>query len=97
MSAQLAPSAAPTSAIRIWADARRIYAELPTRPGQAPCILAFSRDGSGLSKVLNLLYARESAGPIQPPNPTLPRRNLPGTTSQHALAQAILRRNRVVS
>jgi hypothetical protein len=91
MNAKLAPSAAPANAIRIWADSTRIYAELP---GAVPCILAFTRDGAGLSKVLNLIYARESSGQIH--NPTLPKRTLVGTVSQHTLAEAILRRNRII-
>ena len=95
MSATLAPSAAPKSALRVWADASRIYAELPTKAGQPAYIMAFPRTGAGLSKVLALVYGNiESSGEIQAPAPR--PRALIGTAKQHALAEAVLRRNRII-
>jgi hypothetical protein len=91
MSARLAPTAAPANCLKIWADTTRIYAELP---GTVPCVMAFDRSGHGLSKVLNLIYARESHGAIV--NPSLPSRKLVGTAAQHDLAQALLRRKGII-
>ena len=94
MSATRAPTAAPSNALSVWADSSRIYAELPSLPGAGLCIMAFPRTGIGLSKLLNLLYKYESSGDpyIEPTKP----RDLIGSPTQHALAQSILRRNRMI-
>ena len=91
MNASLAPSAAPHNHIKVWCDSRRIYAELPTLG--PVCVMAFDRSGNGLSKVLSLIYGHgEAAGEV---NPSL-KPKLVGTPAQHSLAEAILRRNRVI-
>lgn len=88
-----APSAAPPSALRVWADAKSIYAELPTKAGMVPYVTSFPRDSAGLSKLINLIYGNaEVSGPIgyQPP------RKLVGTIPQHNLAEAMLRRKGII-
>lgn len=95
MSATLAPSAAPPCALRIWADARYIYVELPNKSGPVPCVLSFTRSTVGLSKALAIVYGHaEVAG--SPVNPVAPARKLVGTPAQHSQAEAILRRAGVI-
>jgi len=92
---RLAPSAAPPTSLRIWADATRIFAELPTKPGLGPCIMSFPRSGDGLSKVLALIYGQtESAG--SPQSSYSPPKHLVGTPLQHATAESILRKRGIV-
>lgn len=58
-----APSAAPPSALRMWTDSRRIYAELP---GSPPYVVWFYKHEGGLAKALALLRQTETAGPAYP-------------------------------
>ncbi len=63
MTATVLPSAAPPHAIRIWADERSIYAELPSING--PYVAAFARTEGGLSSALHILgamHAEHTAG-----------------------------------
>lgn len=95
MSTMLAPSAAPNNALRIWCDARQIYAELPTKTGLTPCIMTFPRDTRGLSKILSLIYGHADNSSAMPEN-FRPGRKLIGTQTQHATAEAILRRQGIL-
>lgn len=89
--------AAPPNALAVWADAHRIYAELPTAPELSPCIMAFPRSAVGLSKIINLIYghADVSGEPISRPD-IIPQKNLVGTYNQHAAAQATLRQKGII-
>jgi len=63
MSAEVLPSAAPPYAIKVWADAVNVYAEVPSL--NQPCVLAFRLSTGGLSQILDLLGAKhrqEGAG-----------------------------------
>ncbi len=57
MTATILPSAAPKWAVRIWADERNIYCELPSI--NSPAVLSFSRTEGGLSQALHLLGAMQ--------------------------------------
>jgi len=79
----------PPNAILVWANATAIFAELPMKEGGS-YILSFPRSSLGLSKMLSIIYGNaEVSGPITNYNPT---RKLVGTPTQHASAQAALRR-----
>ncbi len=56
MTDSLAATGRPANAISIWADNRSIYVELSGQHG--PYIVPFTRDSFGLSKILELLFAR---------------------------------------
>jgi hypothetical protein len=56
LNASILPSAAPPYAIRVWADHRNVYAEVPSL--NQPCVIAFPLSEGGLSKVLALLGAK---------------------------------------
>lgn len=51
----LAPSAAPTCAAKVWADASNLYLEFPCPPGGTPHIVKLPLAEQGLSKGLSLL------------------------------------------
>lgn len=99
MSAFVAPSASPSNALLVWCDARRIYIELPTSPRAgpdlAPCIMTFTRDSLGLAKALSIVFGHADNSSAMPEN-FRPGRKLIGTPTQHAQAQAILRRRGMV-
>jgi hypothetical protein len=59
MTASVLPSAAPTWAIRCWADDINVYAEVPSVNG--PCVVAYRRSEGGLSQCLQTLGAFHSA------------------------------------
>jgi len=59
MTATFAPSAAPPWAIRVWADDRSVYAEVPSING--PCVVAYARSEGGLSQALTTLGAMHTA------------------------------------
>lgn len=87
---QLAPSAAPVNALRMWMDGRNIYAEIP---GPTPHIMSFPITEGGLTKALNLLRERQDfAGEPQ----LVPSRHLIGTPLQHATVQKILRQGGLI-
>lgn len=88
MNATLASSAAPPSAIKVWTDGLRIFAEV------GGYITAFPLTEGGLSKVLNLLRERrvDYSGPPRLQRP----HELTGTPIQHAHAEAVLRRMGVI-
>lgn len=73
MTANILPSAAPKWAVRIWADERNIYAELPSI--NQPAVLSFSRSEDGLSRALHLLGAMqcEYAGEAYVRPPLIPK------------------------
>jgi hypothetical protein len=97
MSAIAAPSAAPASALRIWCDARWIYAELPSSPtAERVCVMTFSRDAKGLAKALNLIFGHADNSGSMPENFHAAPEKLPGTPTQHAQAQALLRRRGII-
>lgn len=91
MSATLAPTAAPANCLKVWADANYIYAELPGKTGGVPCILSFRRDAAGFAKAVNLIYKHSDVSG-KPQTCVEPKRKLSGTATQHAQAQALLRR-----
>lgn len=55
----VAPTAAPTWAIRVWADDRSVYAEVPSVNG--PYVVCYPRSEGGLAKALATLGAMHSA------------------------------------
>lgn len=83
----LAPSAAPTNALLIWTDGRRVFVELPSP--NSPVVLAYSYTDGGLSKALALLGAHKVDYAC---TPILPGRKLLGTANQHDSAQRALAR-----
>lgn len=96
MPASFAPSAAPANALLMWTDGRSIYIELPTREGLPPCVLSFRLSEQGLSKALAILckHADVAGEPVLAA--PMPRKDYVGTVSQHALAESILRKMRIV-
>ena len=56
MTATVLPSAAPSYAVKVWADHINVYAEVPSL--NQPCVVAFPLAESGLSKLLQLLGAK---------------------------------------
>lgn len=96
MSATYSPSAAPANALLIWTDGRSIYVELPTRESVPPCVLSFRLSEQGLSKALDILCAHaDTAGEPMLSLP-IPRKDYVGTVAQHAQAEAVLRKLRVI-
>lgn len=74
---EVCKSAAPPYAIRMWANERSIFAELPSING--PYVAEFPRTEGGLSKALHELGAmcRDSAGePYTRPDPLIPNARL---------------------
>lgn len=72
-------TAAPPYAIRIWADERNVYAELPSVNG--PYVAMFIRSEGGLSQALHILGAmhqKETAGApyLRPEAPVMPSKRL---------------------
>ncbi len=59
MSGEVLPTAAPSYAVKVWADDVNVYAEVPSL--NAPCVIAFRLSEGGLSKAIALLGARHSA------------------------------------
>lgn len=97
MSATPAPSAAPASSLRIWCDARYIYAELPSSPtAERVCVMTFSRNSQGLAKALNLIFGHADNSGSMPENFHAAKEKLIGTPTQHAQAQALLRRRGII-
>lgn len=79
MNATIRDSAAPRYAIRVWADERSIFAELPSING--PYVAEFARSEGGLSQALHILgamHAIEHAGAqyLRPDPPILPPKKL---------------------
>ena len=94
MPAIAAPIAAPPNALRVWCDARSIYAEIPAGPNGISHTIALPRSGLGLTKLLEIIYGKaEFAGTYTPS--TKPR-DLVGSPTQHASAEAALRRAGVI-
>jgi hypothetical protein len=56
MTATVAPSAAPSHAVKVWSDDLNIYAEVPSL--NQPCVMAFPICEAGLSRVLTVLGAQ---------------------------------------
>jgi len=56
MTDTIAATGRPANAISIWADNRSIYVELSGQHG--PYITVYTRDSIGLSRILELLFAR---------------------------------------
>ena len=96
MSATYSPSAAPANALLMWTDGRSIYIELPTREGLPPCVLSFRLSEQGLSKALAILckHADVAGEPVLAA--PMPRKDYVGTVAQHSMAEAILRKMRIV-
>src|SRR6266571_4429545 len=82
---QLAPSAAPTNALRVWADATRIYVELP-----GPHIIPYALTDGGLSKALSLIRTQryDFAG--------APQLKLSLISPGEALAEKLLRERGII-
>lgn len=83
-------SAAPTQALLVWTDGQRLFVQLP-----GPYITTFSLTEGGLSKALDLIKVRrvDYAGV---PASIVSAERKPGSVSQHALAQSLLRRKRII-
>jgi hypothetical protein len=63
MTASIAQSAAPSWAVKVWADDLCVYAEVPSL--NAPCVVSAAFSEGGLSKILAILSAKhqqEAAG-----------------------------------
>lgn len=63
MAAEVAKSAAPPYAIRVWADDNSVYAEVPSI--NQPCVVSAPFTEGGLSRILEVLGAKhrsEAAG-----------------------------------
>ncbi len=56
MTDTIAATARPAGAFYIWADNKSIYVELSGQHG--PYIVPFTRDSIGLSRILELLFAK---------------------------------------
>jgi len=94
MPSDLAPRAAPINALRVWCDARSIYAEIPAGRNGISHTIAFPRSGLGMTKLLETIYGKaEFVGTYVPS--TKPRA-LTGTATQHATAEAALRRAGII-
>ena len=92
MTASATPTFSPPNACKVWADGRYLYAELPSLG--VPCIMQFSRDGLGLSKLLGILYkSADHAG--APMSPAMVPAAIAQTPAQ-VMAEAILRRRRLI-
>src|SRR5258705_8481599 len=79
---EVCKTAAPAYAIKIWADERSIFAELPSING--PYVAEFARSEGGLSQALHILgamHATEHAGAqyLRPEAPVLPSKKLQQT------------------
>ena len=96
MPASFAPSAAPANALLMWTDGRSIYVELPTAQGKPPCVLSFCLAEQGLSKALAILCKHADIAGEPVVVAPMPRKDYVGTVAQHSLAEAILRKMRVV-
>jgi hypothetical protein len=59
MSAEILPTAAPLWAVKVWADDRSVFAEIPSVNG--PCVVAYPRSEGGLSNCLRTLGAYHTA------------------------------------
>lgn len=100
MTASVAKSAAPPYAVKVWADERNLYAEIPSI--NAPYVATFALNEGGLSKALALLGAKhstEGAGMVY----TIPPTNLSkvvdkdgSSEAQRANARDILRRRGIL-
>lgn len=94
----LAPSAAPTHAIRVWQEGLDLFAEIP---GDPPYVMRLSLTEAGLTKALRLLRTRYKAAPrgsykLPQAPPGLPRPKQPAPTKaseeQRQAARAVLRK-----
>lgn len=100
MTASVAKSAAPPYAIKVWADALNIYAEIPSI--NSPYVATFRLSEGGLNSILNLLGAKhstEGAGMVY----TIPPQNLSkivdkdgSSELQRANARDVLRRRGIL-
>lgn len=95
MSASFAPTAAPNNALRVWCDAKYIYAELPTKFSEPACVMSFPRDGANFQRFLTVLYGHADNSALMPANFKAGRK-LIGTATQHDMAQAILRQRGII-
>ena len=83
---EVAKSAAPPWAVRVWSDGLTLYAELP---GSPPYVMKFSHTESALSKVLSLLRKRFSeakGGSYRVPERMISRKGATKEQRQDALA-----------
>jgi len=76
---EVCKTAAPAYAIKVWADERSIFAELPSING--PYVASFARSEGGLSQAIHILgamHAVEHAGEqyLRPEAPILPSKKL---------------------
>lgn len=85
----IASSAAPPTALKLWTDGKDIYIEIPGRQG--PYITSHLYDHRAIDYVFSLLGATridyEHAGTLPDPYRI---RNEPGTETQRALAERTL-------
>jgi hypothetical protein len=89
MPARRAPIASPPNALRVWCDRTSIYAEIPAGSNGISHTISLPRSGLGLGKLLETLYGKaEFVGTYTPST----KSQLVGTKTQHAMAEAALRR-----
>lgn len=88
----------PPNALTIWTDGRSIYVELPTTSGGPPCIISYRYSEGGLSKALDLLgkHADIAGAPLLVAPPKRHPKSSPGTETQHAMAEQILRKTGIL-
>ena len=92
----IASSAAPPNALRMWSDGLRIYVELPATKGGF-CILTYDFSEGGLSKALSLLHAHRVRYDYTGTHASTELNwNRPGTATQHAIAERILRQKGII-
>lgn len=103
------PTSPPPFACLIWHDARNLYLQYPSRPGQAPAIVTFPLTEGGLGKALTRIQglpaqpdprilggARMAKNVIPlPPRVTVVRRKDVFDDSLRASARAALRRLKI--
>lgn len=96
MSATLDPDGIPPQALRIWTDGRSIFVAIPGEHG--PYITSYLYTQNGLGRALDLLGQHrldyDYKGKI--PDGYLKPSKQPGTETQRAQAEAILRRMGVI-
>lgn len=93
---QIAESAAPPHALKVWVDGRNIYFELKGVNG--PSVIAFPRSTAGMASAVAMLFAIPEAG-LPYTRPQLPS-SIPDkngiTDAQRQSARDILRRMKII-
>ena len=96
----LAPSASPSSHLKVWASGSDIFVEIPGANGHSPYITRYTFDSRGIALMLSLLGAHRCDYDYQGDLPADYRYGLntpdttkgPGDATQQASADLALRR-----